>query len=561
MIFMTRKKKIIIGSTVGVLVIIGLVAAFGRGNKSTLEYTTAVAAKQNLNQTVSATGKIQTAEEIELNFQTSGRIVAISTKVGAIVKAGTVLARLDAGDLSAQLSQYQAAVNSAQANLDKLLAGSSTETVAVSQQEVASAQAAYQAALIELENAKKNKDKNLALYRDTALADLDNYLFKTQIALNDMQEVFDDVNGDGNLSVKNPQYLVTAKTQKSAGSNALVIAQSKAALARQSQTDNDITTALLATTEALRTTLSGLDATYNALVASIDDAGFTTDDIAAYKTTIKADQTTLSTGVSTLQADKSNLDTKDLAYANAIDTAQSNANSAKLAWELAQARLDLTKADPTSADIAYQQALVDQARGQLRSIQARLSDRIIKAPVDGTITAINNSVGETFSLSGPILVMLPDQDFEIEVDIPESDIAKISVNDPVVFTLDAFREDQKFDGTVTLIDPAQTEIQGVVYYKVTVSLAATTEPIKPGMTANVDILTDSRTDVIVIPTRAVKEIDGRQTVQVMVDAANQTTVEREVTVGLRGDDGLSEIISGLTVGEEVVTFVKDNSKK
>jgi len=559
-LYMTKKKKILL-AVIAVLVVGTLGYKLIWGKKAVgPEYVTAKAEQRDLSQTVSATGKIKTAEPIDLNFQTTGRIVYLDAHVGDVMPAGKILARLDAGDLSAQLAQYQAAVDSAQANLDKLIAGSSTETIAVSLQEVAAAEATYNAAVVELDNAKQNKEKNLGLYRDTALADLDNYLFKAQIAFNGMQEIFDDVDGAKNLSVRNPQYLTNAKTQKNDAAILYSQAQSQTATARRTALTADITTALTTGTRALQTTLTSLDSTYNALVASTNDTNFTASDITTYKTNIKTDQTNTSAGITAFQTDGSNLSTKALAYDNAIATAQSNVTAAQQAWDLAKAKLSLTKADPTRADLAYQQALVNQARGQYAAIYARLADRLIKAPVAGTITAVNNAVGETSSLTAAAIVLLPEQDVEIEVDIPESDIAKVTMGDMTTFTLDAFGDDVKFSGVITLIDPAQTEINGVVYYRVKVGVSATDQPIKPGMTANVDILTDQRSGVIVIPTRAINSRGDTKYVQIMTDVAAQTVVERDVTIGLRGDDGLSEIVTGLSAGEEVVTFVKDNAK-
>jgi len=142
---------------------------------------------------------------------------------------------------------------------------------------------------------------------------------------------------------------------------------------------------------------------------------------------------------------------------------------------------------------------------------------------------------------------------QIEVDVPESDITKLAVGDQVAITLDAFSSDDKFLGTVTFIDPAATNIDGVVYYTTKVSFNEKDDRIKSGMTADLTISTDSKEGVLVVPSRAVIYREGKKYVQTY---QNSILNEVEVTTGLRGDGGLTEIIGGLEEGIDVVTFIK-----
>ena len=127
------------------------------------------------------------------------------------------------------------------------------------------------------------------------------------------------------------------------------------------------------------------------------------------------------------------------------------------------------------------------------------------------------------------------------------------MGDQVEITLDAFSSDDKFIGTVTFIDPAATDIDGVIYYATKVSFNEKDERIKSGMTADLTISTDSREDVLVVPSRAVIYREDKKYVQVL---NGEILSEIEVSTGLRGDGGLTEILSGLTEGTEVVTFIK-----
>lgn len=159
--------------------------------------------------------------------------------------------------------------------------------------------------------------------------------------------------------------------------------------------------------------------------------------------------------------------------------------------------------------------------------------------------------------------MLAEGNFEIEVDISESDINKIAVDDKVEISLDALSEDILIDGKVSFIEPAQTLIQGVVYYKVKISfndidgiknnLVSYGSSLKAGMTANVTITTERKDSVIAVPARAIIEVDGVKKIRLL---ENGEVSEVEVKTGLRGDEGLVEIKEGLQINDEVITFIK-----
>ena len=178
---------------------------------------------------------------------------------------------------------------------------------------------------------------------------------------------------------------------------------------------------------------------------------------------------------------------------------------------------------------------------------------MIIAPVNGIITEINYEFGEQTSLTKPVIQMIGESNLEIEVDIPESDIAKIDVGQKSEITLDSFGDDEIFIGNVTFIDPAETVIQDVVYYQVKVQFSDNLNKVKPGMTANVTIYTAQKSNVLRVPLRAVKQNNGDKIVDVLV---GENTEQKKVVIGLKGNDFI-EIISGLSAGEEVVTFIKN----
>ena len=209
------------------------------------------------------------------------------------------------------------------------------------------------------------------------------------------------------------------------------------------------------------------------------------------------------------------------------------------------------------------EAQVLSAQADLNLSLDRLDETIIRAPIDGLVTNVEGSVGEVSSMTIPIVKLLTSNNYEVEVDIPESDITKIDIDDKVEISLDAFSSDEIFSGLVTRIDPAETLIQGVIYYKVTVTfdsqqpanVANMIDRIKPGMTANVTVNTAKIDNVLIVPVRAVKEEDNLKYVEVL---ENNLPVRTEIELGLRGDEGKAEVKSGLREGQKVITFVRTN---
>ena len=163
-------------------------------------------------------------------------------------------------------------------------------------------------------------------------------------------------------------------------------------------------------------------------------------------------------------------------------------------------------------------------------------------------------VGEYANASSPLISIISDTSFEIEANVPEADIAKIHVGDQAKITLDAYGSDVFFEGRVVTIDTAETIIDNVPTYKVTLAFTKNDTRIKSGMTANIDIATARKENVLSIPQRAVINKDGQKTV--MVVTGTDTTTETTVTTGLRGSDGSIEIIEGITEGAIIITAPK-----
>ncbi len=203
-----------------------------------------------------------------------------------------------------------------------------------------------------------------------------------------------------------------------------------------------------------------------------------------------------------------------------------------------------------------QKALVRKAEALNRAARIKVGETYIYAPISGTIIKRNADPGEIAIYNSTILTVA-EGEMEIEADVPESDIIKVSLGQKADISFDAFPVDVIFEAEIIKIEPASTIIQDVVYYKVKLKLDNVDEKVKTGMSCDVDIKTAERKGVIAIPLRAVKTEGDKKYVEVLKDEKNSITEKVYVTTGLEVDDGIVEIKSGLNGGEKVITLTSE----
>ncbi|MEA3459326.1 MAG: efflux RND transporter periplasmic adaptor subunit [Chloroflexota bacterium] len=239
---------------------------------------------------------------------------------------------------------------------------------------------------------------------------------------------------------------------------------------------------------------------------------------------------------------------EEIAMAQAeVDQAQGEVERAQAQVHKAQASLDELKAGATSEELAAAQADVDQAQASLEQAQLSLEQATLTAPMDGTVTALNIEPGEMASAGQPVVVLSDLAALEVDVDLDETDVAQVTIGQEARVSLDAF-PDVELTGEVTTIASVATTQSGVVLYPVTIRLVPTDLPVRAGMTADVDIVTASQEDALIIPLRAVKTEGGRS----YVDRLVRGRIERvKVKLGLMTATEV-EITSGLAEGDVVV---------
>lgn len=598
------KKKKYLAIILAFIMIGGIVLV--RGDAAT-EYTSAKTERIDLVQTVSETGQVVANTELHYGWETTGRVVEIKKKTGDTVKQGELIARIENTRERARLNEGFAALASAQARLNLELVGPSEYDRIKSQASVEQARAALDQRKQELEKTKIQAQKNIDTAKKNALS-AENDLQKT--AGGEQSEIISDAyenlmntlksgiatlrsgitDSDRVVGIESTSqndayekffsfvYLETAKSSfyKASGETQ---SSEKIILPLTSASNRDlIDQATSQIIIAFDRTAQHLYDVQRLLNDSITGSGFTQTQLDELKSTISAARTSVATGATNVtkskqavSAARTSLSTYTIAYQKAVldvevAEKQANADIAIATSLVAASEASLAQAEAQHAgfvgprrpvDVASLRAEVARSAANVQALRDDVRKTELIALADGTLAKLDIEVGET-AMQNQEVVRINSKGLSVKVDISESDVSKLSANDSVKITLDAFGDSLEFDGSVASIESSETEVSGVVYYKTTVVFSDTKgQNILPGMTANVRITTEIKPGVLVVPQRAVLEENDVLVVRILTNPKTGEFNKREVKTGLRGDNGMVEMVNGLSEGEEVITFVKD----
>jgi HlyD family secretion protein len=277
---------------------------------------------------------------------------------------------------------------------------------------------------------------------------------------------------------------------------------------------------------------------------------------------------------------RASLENERDATRDALQSAQYNLQQAQAAYDLAVAGVSDSSVESARAQVVNAQVSVDkqpvqiqllqialsQAQLQLESAQRTLTQMTLVAPVSGTVTVVNIKTNET--TTGEAAVVLSDlSTLVVDINLDETDVVNVSVGQQANVTLDAF-SNTVITGTVTSIAPVAEVQSGVVLYPVTVRLEPTSVPARAGMTADVEVVTASQENVLIVPLRAIHSVNGQSFVLRKIDGPAGTPSPQRpgvgasaiqvppgfelvpVALGLTNDTDV-EVTSGLSEGDVV----------
>jgi HlyD family secretion protein len=516
-----------------ILVVVAIIAAgivFGTRRPST-QTITATATVQDLKQIVSVTGNVEPITDVSLSFEKSGTVNAIYADVGDSVTAGETLMTLANADLKAQLAQAQADVATQEAKLASLQAGDTPEQIAVEQVKLQNDQnaivSAQETAINTANTAYTNADDIVHNTIDQFFSNptSNNPQFNLQASYQLKSNIVADRVAMETLlsSWRSELYAVSSATTTTTGSIEAVL----------SDATNNLTQ-VKAFIDLVASAINSLDSSSSATSGTSSYGAYSTQSAAtsasSYKQSISAARATADEQISALTASS-----------QALQNAQD-------AVTLEQAQLALAQTPARPQDIAAQQAQVASAQANVTNIQVALDKTVLKAPISGVVTERNPEVGETVAGAEVVIALISHNEYKITANVAETDIANVAVGDAADITLDAY-QGVNYQAKVTQIDPAQTIVDGVPTYKVTLNFTTDDPRVKPGMTANIDITTATAFQSVAIPQRAIiTQSDGKY-----VNLSSSGTITKvPVTVGIIDQSGLQQVVSGIAAGDVVV---------
>lgn len=221
-------------------------------------------------------------------------------------------------------------------------------------------------------------------------------------------------------------------------------------------------------------------------------------------------------------------------------------------------------------------AALEQAKAALEMARANLNNTTIRSPIDGMVISRNINVGQTVGPernSQPLFAIAEDlARMKVDTHVSEADIGKVESNQEAFFTVDAYPS-QTFTGNVWQVRNKPTTNNNIVTYDVVILFDNKERKLKPGMTADVRILTAQRENVLRVPRAALRfipppsaQIEANQQENtgnlsvVWVPVGGQKIKAVAVDTGVSGD-AFTEILDGsLKEGQEVVVEASEGSE-
>lgn len=554
---LSHKKQ---SAIIGIFLISGIILIFNfvKSRQTATKYLLSQAEKSSVISYVSASGQVSASNQSSLKPKASGDVVLISAKNGQEMKAGQLIAQLDARDALKSVRDAQANLEAAQIAMEKLKAPADKLSLLQSENSLAQAQEnkiKAQGDLLKSYDDGFNTIANAFLDLPNIMTGLENLYFNNPIQPGfwNIDWYATQVSGDDGekaLQYKSDVYKAynsaRAKYDKNfadyKSSSRLSSSSTLEALIIQTY---DTTKAIA---DAIKTTNNYID--------------FCQDWMEKQRKVIPAlvstHQTNLDSYTSKTNSHLLNL----LSIKTDLETArQTLINADRTIAEKTESLAEL-KAGASDLDIKSQELSLKQKENALRDAQEKLSDYYIRAPFDGIVSSITIKKGDSVTAGTAVATFTTKQQLA-EISLGEADAAKIKSGQKATLTFDAIA-DLEITGVVSDVDVVGTNSQGVVSYTAKIGLDTQDERIRPGMSVSANIIVDSKMDVLTIPTSALKGMQGSYYVLMPANKTSQADLENNagiiidqtkrqiITIGAQNDDVI-EILSGLSEGDVVIS--------
>jgi HlyD family secretion protein len=530
------------------------------------QYRIAPAKIDLVKKTVTATGTLTAWTTVDIKSRAGGRLISLPVDEGSILKKGQVIADIDPSDTLLTVNQAKADIDNNRAHVDetrKTLDLQQQQTVVTIDSALAnlnSARAAANASKARYASAQSQADAQ----KDLSEAAVDNAL----ATLNAERERLDQM-----VRASQPQANATALAamhQAEANlknADAQLTRQQKLldkGFVAQSQVDQ-----ALATRDVAQAALDMAREKINTIAPELDT------DLKAEKAKVRQFEAALRTA----EANRVDIRLKQQAAdAARADYQQALANIKTAEAKVADSRAQRLNDKIRQTQIAQAQASGARSEASLTNANVQLKETHVTSPSDAIVlkkyveqgTLITSGI--SFNSTGTSIVQLGDiSRMYVDVQVDETDIASVDVDQKVDITFDAYNA-TPFEGKVIKIQPQAVVDQNVttVHVRVEVDNAATAfRLLKPGLNATCEFVVKKRPDVLCVPNESLKtDNEGNHYVEVAeggkpapADKDSEAdpnliigckVVKKPVEIGLEGNDQ-TEIASGIKEGDRVIT--------
>ena len=251
-----------------------------------------------------------------------------------------------------------------------------------------------------------------------------------------------------------------------------------------------------------------------------------------------------------------------------LDSAETSRDTAKASLEVSKASVQSSNAkiqsinaqiEGQNADLESQKARIAQNEAQLAQAEIDLARTKIYSPISGVVITRDVDVGQTVQASyqAPKLFTIAKDLREMQIDtaVDETDIGVVQKGQKVTFTVDAYK-DKTFEGVVHQVRLSPNESSSVVTYSVMVNVNNPELLLKPGMTANAEILVSEKRNVLRMPAKAMYVKTNEAMKAEMRAAQKKLTATGSVLVWVKGDNEAKPSLKAVTMGFQNSDYVE-----
>jgi len=512
-----------------------------------VKYITTTVERGALITSISGTGQVAASSQVDIKSKAGGDVLVLNVVAGQTVKTGALLAQIDAGDAYKSVRDAEVNLATAKLSLEKLQQPADALSLLQAENTLAQALQSKQQSQNDLVKAYDdgfNTVANAFLDLPSIISGLQDMLYGVDFS----NVTYSNVDWYVNQAIfaNADNYIKATSYRDSVNDNYIKARQAYAtnfdhykAASRSSSTST--INALITETYETTKTMAEAVKTVNNFVDFVQDALIGV----AYNvpSVVATHQTSIDTFTGNTNSNLSSL----LSITQTITNANySLINIDRTIAEKTESLANL-KAGTDALDLRSQQLSLQQKENALVDAKEKLANYFVRAPFDGVIAKVSVSKKDSIASGATIATIITKQQ-TVSIALNEVDIAKLKVGQKANITFDAI-ENLNITGAVAEVDSLGTVSQGVVSYNVKVVFDLQDERVKPGMSASALIIIDTKPDVLMVASSAVKSNNSGDYVEVLVDGVLQN---KTVTVG-SSNDTMTEIASGLTEGEEIIS--------